>query len=81
MSVQKACPFCGKPGGTGHHEWCYFRVRGKSDEERENAWQSRPIEDDFSMVVDSSGDSWAVFGLLAEALCVMASENDERGGK
>jgi hypothetical protein len=23
----------------------------------------------------------AVFGLLAEALCVMASENDERGGK
>ena len=40
----KACPFCGKEWNTGHYENCYFRVRGKSDEQRELAWKSRPLE-------------------------------------
>lgn len=41
----KPCPFCEKEFNTGHHPDCYFRVRGKSDDDRETAWQSRPVED------------------------------------
>ena len=45
MNELKSCPFCGKKFNEGHYENCYFRVRGKGDEERESAWQSRPLED------------------------------------
>jgi hypothetical protein len=41
----KACPFCGNQFNTGHKDDCYFRMRGKSEESREKAWQNRPIED------------------------------------
>ena len=45
LTKSKRCPFCGNEYNTGHKPSCYFRVRGKSDNEREAAWNYRPLED------------------------------------
>lgn len=42
----KPCPFCGNTTSDHKHgDECWFRVIYKSKQERENSWNTRPIED------------------------------------